>query len=63
MYIVRFVGSDNQTVEEYLYHKEKDAMFHFSLFEEDDSHLYSHIEVLRIFENREVEIAKINLQC
>lgn len=62
MYIVRFIRADEQPDEEYLYRKEKDAMYHFSLFEEDASQLYSLIKVLRICENGEAEIAKINLQ-
>ena len=61
MYIVRFLRSDGQENEEYFYYKEEDALFHFSLFEEDDSRLYSCIEFMHIYKDKEVHIAKMNL--
>ena len=45
MFIVRFKRKDNAT-EEYFYHKYPDAEYHFSLFIEDDSDIYSRIELL-----------------
>ena len=46
MYIVRFVRKDNQPDEEYYYRQLADATYHFSLFVDDDSNLYSKIEVI-----------------
>ncbi len=40
MYIVRFVRKDGHADEEYYYHSRKDAEYHLSLFENDDSGLY-----------------------
>ena len=45
MYIVSFKRKDN-TTEEYFYHKQTDAEYHVSLFENDDSELYEKIELL-----------------
>lgn len=61
MYIVRFVRADRQPCEEYQYLNKNDAMYHFSLFEEDDSCLYSSIEVVKIDNNCELQFAKIHL--
>ena len=46
MYIVRFTRTNN-TSEEYFYQKQTDAEYHFSLFIDDDSGLYSRIELLK----------------
>ena len=62
MYIVRFVRVDSNPDEEYQYHNESAAMHHFSLFEDDDSGLYSLIEVVNILGSQEVQIAKMNLK-
>ena len=56
MYIVRFVRVDSNPDEEYQYHNESAAMYHFSLFEDDDSGLYSLIDVVNILGSQEVEI-------
>lgn len=58
MYITRFVRSDGYPDEEYQYNCETEAMYHFSLFEEDDSNLYSLIEVVKICGSQEVQLAK-----
>ena len=62
MYIVRFVRVGSNPDEEYQYHNESAAMYHFSLFEDDDSGLYSLIEVVNILGSQEVQIAKMNLK-
>ena len=62
MFLVRFVRIDDCPNEEYLYHCKAEAMHHFSLFDGDDSNLYSLIEVVKILENQEVQIAKMLLQ-
>ena len=62
MYIVRFVRVDSNPDEEYQYHNESAAMYHFSLFEDDDSGLYSLIEVVNILGSQEVQIAKMNVK-
>ena len=61
MYVVRFCRKDGQPSEEYLYQGMVDAMYHFSLFEEDDSGLYSCIEVAEICENSELSLVKMHL--
>ena len=51
MYIVRFVRVDGRPNEDYYYHNLKDAIFHFTLFKEDDSGLYLKIELIEEVEN------------
>lgn len=43
MFVVRFIRKGKQPNEEYYYHFLKDAVSHYSLFENDDSALYSQI--------------------
>ena len=50
MYLVRFIRQDTQPEEEYFYHKRSAAMEHFHLFRNDDSGLYSRIEVLELMD-------------
>ena len=45
-YIVRFVRNDSKPDEEYFYNRLEDAKYHFSLFEQDDSKIYTRIELL-----------------
>lgn len=54
MYIVRFVRKDRQPDEEYYYRSLKDAEYHLSLFEDDDSGLYDRIEL--------IDTEKINIE-
>ena len=46
MYIVRFVRADGKPDEEYFYHREEDARYHVSLSKEDNSGLYTKVELL-----------------
>ena len=48
MYVVRFVRTDGRPDEEYYYHILNDAVFHFNLFENDDSGIFSMIELLEV---------------
>lgn len=48
MYIVRFVRTDGNPDEEYCYYHWEDALFHFSLFKNDNSGLYKHIDLLEM---------------
>lgn len=54
MYLVRFVRKDKNDDKEYYYHHLADALYHFSLFSEDDSDLYLCIHLLELnnFEER-----------
>ena len=45
MFVVRFNRKDGD-VEEYLYHRLKDAQYHLDLFKQDDSELYESIEIV-----------------
>lgn len=45
MYVVTFYPLDGGAVEEYYYPKKEDAEYHLSLFENDDSGLYSAIRI------------------
>ena len=45
MYCVRFIRNDEQANEEFYYHKKEDALYHYRLFQSDDSNLYKTIEV------------------
>lgn len=44
-YIVRFVRVDCGPDEEYYYHTKQEAFSHFNLFLDDDSQLYTRIEI------------------
>ena len=48
MYVVRFVRKDGLPDEEYFYWYYKDAKYHFDLFAQDISELYSQISVNRV---------------
>ena len=45
MFITRFTKTDG-FIEDYYYHSQDDAIKHLCLFENDDSGLYSRIDVL-----------------
>ena len=45
MYLVRFCRNDNQPNEDYYYVDKASAQHHFSLFENDNSQLYTRIEL------------------
>lgn len=45
MYTVTFRRKDDQPDEIYYYNKYEDAYYHFNLFRDDDSDLYSRIEL------------------
>lgn len=45
LYIVRFVRRDGRAAEEYYYPKIEQAEEHYSLFLDDDSELYTRIEL------------------
>ena len=46
MYCVIFHRADGKPTETYWYRSESDAIYHASLFDGDDSGLYSHIDVV-----------------
>lgn len=46
MYIVRFQRRDGKPDEDYYYNSFPEAHNHLALFKDDDSNLYTHIEVL-----------------
>lgn len=46
MFIARFVRWDGQPNEDYYYRKLEDAKYHFQLFSEEDTFLYSMILLL-----------------
>ena len=48
MYLVRFIRKDKLPVEEYLYNNSHDALYHFTLFVDDDSCLYEKIELVKL---------------
>lgn len=51
MDIVRFIRKDNKPNEDYYYHEEIQAKKHFESFKDDNSGLYSRIELLREFKS------------
>lgn len=57
MYIVRFIRWDDQPNEEYYYHHLEDAIFHFDLFKDDDSGLYTRIELLEVCDKKLLKLA------
>lgn len=56
MYYVRFIRSDQQQNEEYLYLKEVDAIYHFNLFKDDDSGLYKEVVLGYVGQSTEKEV-------
>ncbi len=46
LYITRFIRRDQRPTEDYYYHSAAAALDHLALFREDDSNLYTRIEVL-----------------
>ena len=46
VYIVRFIRKDDRPVEEFFYHTFEDATSHLLLFRNDDSDLYTRIEII-----------------
>ena len=48
MYIVRFVRKDGKPDEEYYYHRLEDAQKHVDLFKDDDSGLYTKMEICHV---------------
>ncbi len=45
IFTVRFHRRDGKPLEEYLYRRKEDAEQHFYLFQDDDSGLYTHIDL------------------
>ena len=45
-FIVRFIRIDNKPIEEYYYNSVEEAIAHYNLFLNDDSGLYSKIEIV-----------------
>lgn len=45
MFVIRFIRNDGKPDEEYYYNKREDAEYHISLFESDDSGLYTDITI------------------
>ena len=62
MFVVRFIRKDGMPNEEFYYQKIEDALYHFSLFEKDDSQLYSLVDVVHIVQRQEQQIAKVILE-
>lgn len=45
-FVLRFVRTDNKPNEDYYYATKEEAEEHYSLFQDDDSGLYSSIEII-----------------
>lgn len=58
MYIVRFIRRDKQPAELYYYPRKEDALYHLNMFQDDDSELYTRIDVVEDNE-KETMIASI----
>ena len=54
MFAVVFKRVDKQPDEVYYYKNENDAVYHFELFIDDDSGLYSKISLLKVDEQQEI---------
>lgn len=61
-FTVRFIRNDFKQNEEYNYHAEKDAKYHFSLFKDDDSGLYREIVLLRSAGGKESILDRIQFR-
>ena len=48
MYLIKFVRNDGQANELYYYSKRADALYHISLFHNDNSNLYKKIEIIKV---------------
>ena len=60
MYTITFYRRDDQPDEIYYYNHLDEARYHFELFREDDSELYSRIVLALYKKNMEMIIDKIN---
>ena len=58
-FIVRFVRRDGKPDEEYFYNTTGEALYHFELFANDDSGLYTRIEVSRYAEPDKIELVHL----
>ena len=58
MYIVRFIRQDKQPAELYYYPRKEDALYHLNMFHDDDSELYTRIDVIEDNE-KETMIASV----
>lgn len=56
MFVVCFERNDGKPVEEYYYQLEKDALYHFGLFQNGDSNLYKKISLFKIVEKADQKI-------
>ena len=59
-YYVRLVRADKQADEIYHYWRRKEAEYHFNLFKDDDSGLYSHVDLLLVDKDRSMILEQIS---
>lgn len=59
LYIVRFIRRDAEPIEEYYYRSLSAAEDHLEMFRDDDSELYSKIEVLRAGKDVDTKLKEI----
>ena len=53
-YVTRFHRRDGKPREDYYYHTKEEALNHLNLFRDDDSGLYSLIELIDIENDRQI---------
>ena len=63
MFAVMFERKDCQPNEIYFYHTREDAAYHFSLFCNDDSGLYSKISIFLVDEDEEILYNGLNIDA
>lgn len=58
MFVVRFFPKEHfAPQEEYFYHHFNDAIYHFTLFQNDNSGLYSHIDLVDLSKNNAILVS------
>lgn len=63
MFAVVFKRRDRRPDEVYYYKKKDDAEYHFGLFSNDDSNLYSKISIIKVDEEQEISYNKLNFDA
>lgn len=59
LFTVKFIRCDKKPDEEYYYHDQEDAEYHFSLFRNDDTGLYQEIVLTQMSGETEVVLDRI----
>lgn len=63
MFAVVFERNDQKPDEVYYYNKKDSAEYHFDLFSDDDSGMYSKISIIDVDEKREIRYNRLDFDA